>query len=109
MTPSARVGIREAKVHLSRYLRMVRKGAEIVITDRGKPVGKIVPMEATELPLADRIELTLIDRDFDGDVVFPEIEPDEWTESNCESHEDAASGLKYDFVGLDRIRQHESG
>ena len=56
MTPSARVGIREAKVHLSRYLRMVRKGAEIIITDRGKPVGKIVPMEATELPLAERIK-----------------------------------------------------
>lgn len=55
MIQTARVGIREAKVHLSRYLRMVRKGAEIVITDRGKPVGKIVPIEASELPLADRI------------------------------------------------------
>jgi prevent-host-death family protein len=56
MVQSARVGIREAKVHLSRYLRMVRKGAEIIITDRGKPVGKIVPMEAVELSLADRIK-----------------------------------------------------
>ena len=56
MIPSTRIGIREAKVHLSRYLRMVRNGAEIVITDRGKPVGKIVPMEAAELPLADRIK-----------------------------------------------------
>ncbi len=56
MTPSARVGIREAKVHLSRYLRMVRKGAEIVITDRGKPVGKIVPIEQIELPLAERVK-----------------------------------------------------
>ena len=52
---TARVGIREAKVHLSRYLKMVRNGAEIVITDRGKPVGRIVPIEAAELPLADRI------------------------------------------------------
>ncbi len=56
MIQSACVGIREAKVHLSRYLRMVRKGAEIVITDRGKPVGKIVPIEPAELPLTDRIK-----------------------------------------------------
>ena len=56
MSPPARVGIREAKVHLSRYLRMVRNGAEIVITDRGKPVGKIVPIEQTELPLSDRVK-----------------------------------------------------
>ena len=51
-----RVGIREAKAHLSCYLRMVRNGAEIVITDRGKPVGKIVPIATAELPLADRIK-----------------------------------------------------
>ncbi len=56
MRPPARVGIREAKVHLSRYLKMVRNGAEIVITDRGKPVGKIVPIEQTELPLSDRVK-----------------------------------------------------
>jgi len=40
------VGIREAKINLSRILRRVRHGAEIVITDRGKPVGRIVPVRA---------------------------------------------------------------
>ncbi|UCH50060.1 MAG: dihydrofolate reductase [Betaproteobacteria bacterium] len=57
------------------------------------------------LPLGDRIELTLIDRGFDGDVLFPEIDPAEWEESQRESREDAASDLKYDFIRLDRIRQ----
>ena len=38
------VGIREAKINLSRLLRRVRHGAEIVITDRGRPVGRIVPV-----------------------------------------------------------------
>jgi prevent-host-death family protein len=50
------VGIREAKMHLSRYLKMVRKGSEVIITDRGKPVGKIVPIEPKELPLLDRVK-----------------------------------------------------
>lgn len=38
------VGIREAKINLSRILRRVRHGAEVVITDRGRPVGRIVPI-----------------------------------------------------------------
>ena len=61
------------------------------------------------LPMAERIELTLIDHDFDGDVLFPEINPADWKESHRESREDEASGLRYDFVRLDRIRQPVSG
>ena len=55
------------------------------------------------LPLASCIELTLIDQDFEGDVLFPEINPAEWKESQRESREDPASGLNYDFIRLDRI------
>jgi prevent-host-death family protein len=50
------VGIREAKIHLSRYLKLVQKGTEVVITDHGRPVGKIVPMASRDLTLEDRIE-----------------------------------------------------
>ena len=50
------VGIRDAKIHLSRYLKLVQKGEEVVITDHGRPVGKIVPMASRELPLAERID-----------------------------------------------------
>ncbi len=51
-----RVGIREAKAHLSRYLRMVKGGREIILTERGRPIGKIVPLDRGELTLAERIE-----------------------------------------------------
>lgn len=37
------VGIRELRDGLSRYLAKVRAGAEIVVTDRGKPIARIVP------------------------------------------------------------------
>ena len=50
------VGIRDAKIHLSRYLKLVQKGAEVVITDHGHPVGKIVPMASRDLTLQNRIE-----------------------------------------------------
>jgi len=40
--PTAAVS--ELKARLSDYLQKVRGGAEILITDRGKPVAKLVPI-----------------------------------------------------------------
>ena len=50
------VGIRDAKIHLSRYLKLVQKGEEVIITDHGRPVGKIVPMASRDLALRERID-----------------------------------------------------
>ena len=38
------VGLRELKTHLSEYVRQVKFGRTIVITERGRAVGRIVPM-----------------------------------------------------------------
>lgn len=38
------VGVRELKAQFSHYLRKVAAGETVVITDRGKPVGQIVPV-----------------------------------------------------------------
>ncbi|OGA49972.1 MAG: hypothetical protein A3G24_07885 [Betaproteobacteria bacterium RIFCSPLOWO2_12_FULL_62_13] len=38
------VSIRELKSRLSHYLRLTRKGESVVITDRGVPIGRIVPI-----------------------------------------------------------------
>jgi prevent-host-death family protein len=37
------VGVRELKNSLSSYLRKVRAGEVVVVTDRGKPVARIFP------------------------------------------------------------------
>ncbi len=42
----AAVGVHEAKTHLSRLLRRVASGEEIVIERSGKPVAKLVPVQA---------------------------------------------------------------
>ncbi|SPD72778.1 conserved hypothetical protein [uncultured Desulfobacterium sp.] len=52
-----RVGIREAKVQLSKLIKLVKSGQEIILTDRGNPVGKIVQVEKDALPLSERIRL----------------------------------------------------
>ena len=38
-----RVGIRELKENLSKYIAKVKSGQSIVITEHGKPVGRIIP------------------------------------------------------------------
>jgi len=40
------VSIRDANQHLSRYLERVEQGAEIIITRRGKPIARVLPIES---------------------------------------------------------------
>lgn len=44
MTQSV-VSIRELKSRLSHYLRLARQGESVVITDRGVPVSRLVPIQ----------------------------------------------------------------
>ena len=39
----ASVGVRALRDNLSRYLRRVREGESLVITDHGKPIGELTP------------------------------------------------------------------
>jgi prevent-host-death family protein len=42
-----RIGTRELKNKLSEYLRRVKAGQTITVTERGKPIGQIVPIRAS--------------------------------------------------------------
>jgi prevent-host-death family protein len=46
------IGIRELKAHLSYTLQQVKAGETVIITERGKPIGRIVPVESS---LEDRM------------------------------------------------------
>ena len=54
------------------------------------------------LRLAQRILLTEVHRHFEGDTIFPPLRPGDWREISREKHNDAVSGLAYDFVTLER-------
>lgn len=41
----AQAGIRELRNHLSKYLDRVRDGEEVVVTDRGTAIARVVPIE----------------------------------------------------------------
>lgn len=40
------VGIRELKTHLSRHLKRVRAGARLLVTERGRSIATISPVDA---------------------------------------------------------------
>ncbi|HXO19386.1 MAG TPA: type II toxin-antitoxin system Phd/YefM family antitoxin [Thermoanaerobaculia bacterium] len=46
----AEFNIREAKTHLYRLVRRVTAGEEIVIARAGKPIARLVPIEAPRAP-----------------------------------------------------------
>ncbi|GAB4437702.1 MAG: dihydrofolate reductase [Rhodocyclaceae bacterium] len=58
---------------------------------------------AAALPLAQRMYLTEIDADFDGDASFPAFDRSEWIERSREPRR-TASGLAFAFVLYERRR-----
>ena len=66
----------------------------------GEPVVFVIggrEIFAEALPLAARVVMTEIHRDYEGDTRFPPYERSRWRETQRESHA-AADGKKFDFV-----------
>jgi dihydrofolate reductase len=65
------------------------------------------------LPFCDRIYLTEIQADFEGDILFPELHLEEWVEILRERYRWDAGGdsgaLDYHFVMLDRESRKRNG
>ena len=60
------VGVHEAKTHLSRLLRRVAAGEQIVITSGGRPAARLVPFERNQpRELGFDAGLIAIPEDFD--------------------------------------------
>lgn len=55
------VGIRQLRNHLSEYVRAVRDGDEITVTDHGRAVARLIPVDQPRL----------LDRLIDDGVVTP--------------------------------------
>jgi prevent-host-death family protein len=48
--------VSELKASLSHYLTMVKAGEEILITDRGRPIAKIVPLRKDDLQIPPHLK-----------------------------------------------------
>ncbi len=64
-----------AKTHLSRLLDQVEQGEEVIITRRGKPVAKLVPVEARRRPVVFGL---LKDKISEADLSYDKHADPEW-------------------------------
>lgn len=76
------VTVTHLKAHLLRLLRAIeRSGKPLVITRRGRPVARLVPVRPQDRePLFGRWKGTI---ESVGDIIEPAAAPDEW-EANAE-------------------------
>jgi dihydrofolate reductase len=57
-------------------------------------------------PRIERIYLTLVHKNYEGDAHFPELKKDEWQESSIEEFAaDERNPVAYRFSILDRIKK----
>ena len=63
---------------------------------------------AQALPIADRVYLTQVHRELEGDAWFPELDSDCWSTVSVTSGCDEQSGVEYSFFTLDRLRRKVS-
>ena len=54
-TTSSEVGIRDLKNGLSRYIERVRAGEVVIVTDHGRPVARLSPIDESNDQLADLV------------------------------------------------------
>jgi len=60
-----KVGSREFKNRLGQYLAAVRKGQSLLITDRGRPVAKLIPADPEEAQV-DPLRARLLELEAQG-------------------------------------------
>ncbi|MBN1768631.1 MAG: dihydrofolate reductase [Prolixibacteraceae bacterium] len=53
-------------------------------------------------PVAKKLYLTLVHKDFEADVFFPEIDFNEWNELSREDHYDEKNDFNYSYIDLVR-------
>lgn len=65
------VGIRELKTHLSKYMKDIKKGNEIIVSDRGKAIARIIPIEGSEKRA--KLQTLLLKLSEENKIVLPPL------------------------------------
>ncbi len=81
--------------NLQAALALGRDEAEVMIIGGGE-------IYRQALPFTDKIYLTRVMADFEGDTFFPELPSMEWKEAEKSEVFETAAGLKYQFIDLER-------
>ena len=91
--PDLKLDGAEAVASLGKALELVAS-AERVFVIGGEQIYRMA------LPIADKLELTLIEMDVEGDAAFPEFDPAGWVEAGSESFQTDDGRFDYAFITL---------
>jgi prevent-host-death family protein len=94
------ISLREANQHLSRYVKAVEQGVKFLITNRGVPVARLIPVEKertlnAEQQIAFKRTVTRMKRGYSLEGQFPSRE-------NCLSAERISLNTNILFYAVDR-------
>ena len=94
--PAMDVGIRELRAGLSRYVEQVKQGEEIVVTEHGRPVARLVPMNGERK----------IDRLIREGVVIPARSRTGWLSGDAHSGRGLRSVRSSSSSAAERVLRH---
>lgn len=81
----------------------LEKALEIAINDTNPFIIGGAQIYAEGIKIADKLDLTFVHHDFEGDVFFPEINPEIWEEISREHFQaNTESEFNYSFVSFRR-------
>ena len=86
----------DAALRLATGIAQADGAGEIMIGGGGE-------IYARALPQTDRIYLTEVEGDVDGDTIFPELDPALWRECRREANASSDGAPSFSFVVLDRL------
>ena len=100
ITRNADIEITDCEVvnSIEKALSLVQSETEVMVIGGAKLYQQI-------LPIADRLYITQIEGEFDGDAYFPSYNEAEWSQISIDSREpDENNHHKYHFITFDRRR-----
>ena len=98
ITRNADIEITDCEVvnSIEKALSLVQSETEVMVIGGAKLYQQI-------LPIADRLYITQVEGEFDGDTYFPHYDENDWLEVSCESHQpDEKNKHAYHFIILKR-------
>jgi len=89
------------RAHGAIVVGSLQDALEVAAGDRAVFIGGGGEVYRAALSRADRVELTTVHSSFEGDVLFPELDPGRWREVARADHPaDSANPVPYSFVTL---------
>lgn len=85
----------EVVVSLEQALALGKDEVEVMIIGGGE-------IYRQALPYTDKVYLTRVMADFEGDTFFPELPANEWRETEKSELFETTAGLQYQFIDLER-------